>query len=58
MTPLREKERGGYTAQWDFKNGISGLGVTVGTGYGDGCYPVFVRRSKEGRIAEVRVKFI
>jgi hypothetical protein len=55
---LHEKERGGDTAQWDFKNGTRGLGVTVSTGYGDGCYPVFVKRNKEGRIAEVRVKFI
>jgi len=33
-------------------------GVCVTTGYGDGTYPVFVKRNSEGRISEVKVKFI
>jgi len=34
------------------------LGVCVCTGYGDGVYDVQVRKTKEGRIKEVRIKFI
>jgi hypothetical protein len=40
-----------------FKRGHRGLGVCISTGYGDGSYPVFIKR-KEGRISEVKVKFI
>lgn len=36
---------------------FNGIGLTVSTGYGDGRYPVYVRR-KHGRIAEVRIVFI
>lgn len=32
--------------------------VEVLTGYGDGMYPVEVRRNEEGRVAEVRVVFL
>lgn len=35
-----------------------GDGVVVTSGYGDGEYPVQIRRAKDGRIAEVRVRFI
>ena len=44
--------------QFNYDAGHPGLGVTVDTGYGDGEYPVEVRRSKDGLIAEVRVVFI
>lgn len=44
--------------QWNYKAGHAGLGVSVSTGYGDGTYPVYVRRNSEGRIAEVKVVFI
>lgn len=44
--------------QWNYKMGHAGLGVSVSTGYGDGTYPVYVKRNAEGRIAEVRVVFI
>lgn len=37
---------------------VSGLGVCVSTGYGDGRYPVYVHRNEEGRIEELRVVFI
>ncbi len=42
-----------------YSNGTSthDSGVCVSTGYGDGEYPVFVRRNEDGRIAEVVVKF-
>jgi hypothetical protein len=46
------------TAQWNYKLGHPGLGVSVSTGYGDGEYPVYIKRGSEGRIAEVKVVFI
>jgi len=44
--------------QWNYKGGHPGLGVTVQTGYGDGSYPVYVKRNTDGNIAEVKVVFI
>lgn len=53
-------------SQEDYESGVikvphepgnEGKAVVVSTGYGDGSYPVQVRRD-EGRIAEVRVVFI
>jgi len=44
--------------QWHYRAGHPGLGVTVHTGDGDGCYPVYVRRASDGRIAEVKVVFL
>jgi hypothetical protein len=46
------------TTQFNFKMGHAGLGVCVSPGYGDGMYPVEVRRNRRGRIAEVRIIFI
>lgn len=37
--------------------GGEGLGVVVSTGYGDGVYPVFIKKI-DGRISQVRVEFI
>lgn len=34
------------------------VGVCVPTGWGDGTYPVFVKRTDEGRVAAVTVRFI
>tara|TARA_R100000315_G_scaffold58079_1_gene33046 strand:- start:265 stop:690 length:426 start_codon:yes stop_codon:yes gene_type:complete len=34
-----------------------GLGVCVGTGYGDGAYPVTARFNEEGRVVSVTVNF-
>jgi hypothetical protein len=45
-------------AQFNYDMGHAGLGVVVSTGYGDGCYPVQIKRNAEGRVAEVRIKFI
>ncbi|HMJ57245.1 MAG TPA: hypothetical protein VK540_34485 [Polyangiaceae bacterium] len=42
-------------AQFDAK---TGLGVCVRSGYGDGAYDVFVRKSRDGKVAELRVVFI
>lgn len=33
-------------------------GMVVSSGYGDGVYSVYVRRTKEGRVAEMRIRFI
>ncbi len=54
---LKNTEKNRVT-QWNYKMGHEGLGVSVSTGYGDGCYDVFVKRNHEGRIAEVKVVFI
>ena len=35
----------------------AGLGVVVQSGYGDGYYPVYIRKNSEGRVIEVTVKF-
>lgn len=35
-----------------------GKGISVSTGYGDGEYSVYVKRNKEGVIAEVKIVFI
>ena len=43
---------------FNYKAGHNGLGMVVSTGYGDGTYPVFIKRNDEGRISEIRVKFI
>lgn len=37
--------------------GHSGLGVCVSSGYGDGTYPVYVRKNGEGRIIEAKILF-
>lgn len=54
---LHKKEERG-TSQFNYDKGHSGLGVCVSTGYGDGCYPVYVTRGEDGRIASVTVEFI
>ena len=53
---LAEEERDGVT-QWQTELGRDGLGVTVSTGYGDGEYPVFIRRNADGIISAVKVVF-
>lgn len=44
-------------AQWKHADDYPGLGVTVGTGHGDGCYQVYVRRDGSGRVMAVMVDF-
>lgn len=46
----------------DFKQRVQAplgddIGLAVCSGYGDGSYPVYVRRLPDGTIAELRVKF-
>lgn len=48
----------GCFAQFRRDDGENGIGVVVSTGFGDGMYPVQIRRSPEGEIAEMRVLFI
>lgn len=57
---LEAKEKDGV-ASFAFIKGnpeASGLGITVSTGYGDGEYDVYVKRTYDGAIAEVKIKFI
>jgi hypothetical protein len=42
--------------KFPYAHGHEGLGVVVNTGYGDGFYPVYVRKV-EGRVMEARVVF-
>lgn len=37
--------------------GYPGMGFCVSTAYGDGTYPVYVKRNRFGRIAEVKIVF-
>lgn len=57
---LLDKENGmnknGYQS-FNYKMGHEGLGVCVRTGYGDGSYPVYVKKNNEGRIMRVLIKF-
>ena len=41
--------------QLNYRMGHAGAGVVFGSGYGDGVYPVYVRKNDEGRIVEVRI---
>ena len=34
-----------------------GIGFCIPTGYGDGEYPVYIKRNTEGRIIRILVKF-
>ena len=36
---------------------VAGVAVAVRTGYGDGVYPVFVRRNEDGRVMRMMVDF-
>lgn len=47
----------GDVTRFDYTPGNPGLGVAVQTGYGDGVYPVYVKRNREGRVACVMVRF-
>ena len=46
------------TLQLQYALGHNGVGVVVETGYGDGCYPVYVKLNSEGRVVEVKVVFV
>ena len=53
---FKKDEKG--VAKWKHDKSKSyGKGLTIQTGYGDGEYPVYVKRNKEGIITEVRIVF-
>jgi hypothetical protein len=41
----------------DHANGSEGMAIAVNTAYGDGIFPVYVRRDKNGGITEMTVNF-
>ena len=43
--------------QFNFSRGHSGLGVVVSSGYGDGNYPVFIKKNEDGRVVGLMVEF-
>jgi hypothetical protein len=45
------------TAQLNFDMGHEGLAVVVGGFGGDGCYPVFVKRNKDGLVSQLIIEF-
>ena len=47
-----------HSKTFNFDKGHEGLGVCVSTGYGDGSYPVYIKKNDEGRVCEVKVVFI
>jgi hypothetical protein len=49
---------GNDAVQMNYDKGHPGLGVIVTSGFGDGLYPVEVRRLADGTIAEVRIVFV
>ena len=53
-----DKMKDSVKRQFNYELGHAGLGVCLSTGYGDGVYPVLARFNSEGRIAEVKIKFI
>lgn len=55
---LNEMGRAEPSYQFRYKLGHPGLGVCVSTGWGDGHYPVYIRRNDQGRVMEARVVFI
>ena len=49
------KEKG--YGQLNYKMGHAGAGVVAQSGYGDGCYKVYVKKNDEGRVIEMKIKF-
>ncbi len=50
-------EDGVYT-KFNYPLGHEGLGIAISTGYGDGFYPVYIKKNPNGRVAEIRIVFI
>lgn len=44
--------------QFNYGMGHPGLGFCVSSGYGDGVYPVFVKKNEDGRIVGLKVLFV
>lgn len=45
------------TKELEFASERPGLGVVVSTGYGDGFYPVYVKKNEDGRVMRALIKF-
>lgn len=45
-------------ADWPDAKSFDGIGVAVRSGYGDGSYPVYVKRDVDGTILEAKVVFV
>lgn len=52
---LQKNEKDGVTI-FSYQAGHEGMGIAISSGWGDGCYPVYVKR-KDGRIKELKVVF-
>lgn len=35
----------------------TGFGIVVSSGYGDGSYPVYVKKNRDGRVVGLKVEF-
>jgi len=46
---------GNNFGQLNYRLGHPGVGVAFSSGNGDGVYPVYARRNREGRVVEVRI---
>jgi hypothetical protein len=44
-------------ASFNYELGHEGLGICMETAYGDGTYPVYVERDREGRIIRATIEF-
>ena len=53
---IKEDKADSRAIQFNHDSGHAGLGVCVGTGYGDGEYPVMAR-FEGGRVMEINVRF-
>lgn len=43
---------------WLFNNKLNTTGFFSSSGYGDGCYPVYVSRDKSGEIYAAEIRFV
>lgn len=51
------KQQQPYICQINYEAGHPGAGVLLSSGYGDGYYPVYIRKNEDDRIVEVRILF-
>jgi hypothetical protein len=43
--------------QFKYKSGHDGIGVVVPSGHGDGVYPVYIKKNKNGMVIEAKIVF-
>ena len=51
-------ENGGRYHGVNGSHSLGDLGIIVESGYGDGCYPAYVKYDDNGRVSEVKVVFV